>query len=485
MTNSNDDDDHTALLKGNAYRQQQQQQQQQPTEAAADIVNHQARRFSQPPSPQHDEHARLGTGFENDIINSETDNLSRSRSHSGDGDGDGHGDEETEQQPGQRKPPLSILQMLLINGFWFGYQMLWFVVTVVTLPEQVLSIVGPDHKGSGLAIVSLTSGIVFIVLSPICGTLNDRFGSQLGRRVPFVVAGTLGMCAFLFTMWSNESLAAYSVGYNGMCIASIVCSVPFNGLIADITPAQQNGRMSSVMGAVNLSAYLVGSTIGIFVQSLTETQLYLVMSSIFIAFTIPTAIYTREPAHHYIQPSTELATPAVTWKQFIGDMIKPLWTHRNFRLVFISRLLFQLGIATIQQYLQYWIQDCIATDLSPSRAVSIGFIPNMLLAPITALMIPQTHRKIVVYIAAALMIASCLLIMIVKQFEWVLVVSAVFGAGFGPFTSVEFAMLMDVLPDKRDVARDMSLWHMAMILPQLVATPVAGVAVTTMIRGIK
>ncbi len=35
-------------------------------------------------------------------------------------------------------------------------------------------------------------------------------------------------------------------------------------------------------------------------------------------------------------------------------------------------------------------------------------------------------------------------------------------------------MLMDVLPSKEDVARDMSLWHTALILPQIISTPLAG-----------
>lgn len=40
--------------------------------------------------------------------------------------------------------------------------------------------------------------------------------------------------------------------------------------------------------------------------------------------------------------------------------------------------------------------------------------------------------------------------------------------------TVEFAMLMDVLPSQDNVARDMSLWHTALILPQIISTPIAG-----------
>ena len=35
-------------------------------------------------------------------------------------------------------------------------------------------------------------------------------------------------------------------------------------------------------------------------------------------------------------------------------------------------------------------------------------------------------------------------------------------------------MLMDVLPSEKEAAKDMALWHSALVLPQIVATPVAG-----------
>ncbi|KAJ3032789.1 hypothetical protein HK097_005072 [Rhizophlyctis rosea] len=72
------------------------------------------------------------------------------------------------------------------------------------------------------------------------------------------------------------------------------------------------------------------------------------------------------------------------------------------------------------------------------------------------------------------MILTCLLLMFVKSFPSAIFCSALFGLGYGPFISVEFAMLMDVLPRGEDAARDMSLWHAALVLPQIVATPVAG-----------
>ncbi|KAL2915967.1 hypothetical protein HK105_204391 [Polyrhizophydium stewartii] len=289
--------------------------------------------------------------------------------------------------------------------------------------------------------------------------------------MPFIAVGTVVSSVGLFLLWSSEPLWVYMLVYVPINVASAVSSVPYNGLIADVTPPEQNGRMSAVLGAANLAGYLVGTATGIFVQSLTETEVYAIMAAISLVFTVPTLVAVREPQHHF---ATSDARPPLAWGEFLSAMVRPLVVHRDFRLVFVSRMLFQLGIATMQQFLQYWIADCVATDMTPTRAVSVGLIPNLLLAPLAAMLIPSHDRKIVVYAAAALMIATCVLVMATSQFGWVLAVSGLFGSGFGPFLSVEFAMLMDVLPSASDAARDMGLWHMALVLPQIVATPVAG-----------
>ncbi|KAH9246667.1 hypothetical protein BASA81_015761, partial [Batrachochytrium salamandrivorans] len=130
---------------------------------------------------------------------------------------------------------------------------------IVLLPDQVQRIVGPDHKGSGLAVVSLTAGVVFGVASMIVGALNDRFSSQFGKRMPFITVGVVFQCLSLFLLWGSEPLWAYTIGYLIMNIFGVICSIPFNGLVADITPMDQNGPVSAALGAANLAGYLIGA----------------------------------------------------------------------------------------------------------------------------------------------------------------------------------------------------------------------------------
>lgn len=54
-------------------------------------------------------------------------------------------------------------------------------------------------------------------------------------------------------------------------------------------------------------------------------------------------------------------------------------------------------------------------------------------------------------------------------------VALTFGVGFGAYCAVDFALVMDVLPNDREKAKDLAVWHQALVLPQAIATPTGGI----------
>ncbi|TPX64233.1 hypothetical protein SpCBS45565_g06057 [Spizellomyces sp. 'palustris'] len=361
------------------------------------------------------------------------------------------------------KPHLSAFKILCLNAFWFGYQLYWFLVFIAIVPSQIKAIAGDKHKGSALSIVSLFAGFLNLFLAVFFGALNDRH--------PWIIVGALGMCTSLFLLWPTNTLWFYVLAYASLTASTVIASVPFNGLIADVTPPEQKGRVSAIMGGMNLGGYLGGALVGIFAETLGLVPLYMIMTTILGTATFVTVrLGPREPEKHYVPQEI----PPIDWRPFLAELVRPLWSHRDFRLVFMSRFVFQLGIATIQQFMQYWIDDCVETSLPPTRAVSLALIPLLAISPITALLIPSSSRKLTVYSAAVLMCTTALILITAHTFPLALLASSIFGVGYGPFISVEFAMLIDVLPNEQDAAKDMSLWHSALVLPQIVATPVAG-----------
>ncbi|KAJ3406947.1 hypothetical protein CcCBS67573_g03197 [Chytriomyces confervae] len=374
-----------------------------------------------------------------------------------------------EGKPSKAPPTLSVFKMVCVNAFWFGYQVYWFIMSIVVVPKQIEIISGSGNKGSGLAVISFYAGILNLFLAVIFGALNDRHASVYGKRRIFIVIGTVSLSTSLLLLSSEYSLAFYGVGYCAMTLSAIICSVPFNGLIADITPPEQKGTMSAIMGSMSLAGSLAGAVVGVFVETLGIVGIYIVLVAILATTCFVTIVSCEERSTLHLQ-----SLEPIQWKRFFKDLVAPLLENRDFRLVFISRFLFQLGIATVNQFLQYWIGDCVNTTMPSTEAVSLALIPLLVLAPIAAMFIPKKKRKVVVYVASGIMIATCVLLEVATELWMALLIGGLFGMGYGPFISAEFAMLMDVLPSEGEAAKDIALWHSAMVLPQIFATPAAG-----------
>ncbi|KAJ3408144.1 hypothetical protein HDV05_005132 [Chytridiales sp. JEL 0842] len=330
---------------------------------------------------------------------------------------------------GPKPPIMSMWKMVTLNAFWFGYHLYFFLLTIVIVPKQIEEIVGNDNKGNGLSYVSLLAGLINMFTGVVFGALNDRYTSPYGKRRIWILTGGILMSISLFFLSSKLSLHTYALVYLILTTSSVVASVPFNGLLGDVTHPDQKGGVSAIMGFCMLGGYLLGAVVGAVVDISGGpngiTKLYIIMVTAVLSTMFLTLLTTPEST----STTVSLASQApIVWKEFLWNLVKPLYQHRDFRLVFISRFVYQLGIATVQQFLQYWIIDCVSTTFPSTQAVSLALIPLLLLSPV----------------------------------------------GYGPFISTEFAMLMDVLPSTSDAGKDMALWHSALLLPQIVATPVAG-----------
>ena len=84
------------------------------------------------------------------------------------------------------------------------------------------------------------------------------------------------------------------------------------------------------------------------------------------------------------------------------------------------------------------------------------------------------RRKIFVYVSGAVMAVSSIISTFNRNFAITFLLCIFFGAAFGLFGSVDFALVCDVLPDEAERAKDMALWHIALVMPQFIAVPISG-----------
>jgi MFS family permease len=174
-----------------------------------------------------------------------------------------------------------------------------------------------------------------------------------------------------------------------------------------------------------------------------------------------------------------------------GPLLRSLWINPrdqpDFAWLFLSRLLVMTGRYTVQEFLQYYLQDvfgppfrvfgtAVASDAE--GAVSLVVLMIMVGATVSSIVAgalsDRFGRKRLIYLAGGLVVVPGALLIVSNNFTLVTFLGIALGLGFGAFASANWALATDVLPSADDYAKDMGIWHIATALPQVVAVPVAG-----------
>ena len=89
--------------------------------------------------------------------------------------------------------PMPPLRILLLACTQVGVTFNGFLTLIVIVPSQLALIAGDARKGSAVGLVLGLSGVLSLLLAPMCGTLSDRipWTSHLGRRAPLLLLGSV------------------------------------------------------------------------------------------------------------------------------------------------------------------------------------------------------------------------------------------------------------------------------------------------------
>jgi len=139
-----------------------------------------------------------------------------------------------------------------------------------------------------------------------------------------------------------------------------------------------------------------------------------------------------------------------------------------------------MGVYSVIPFFQYFFSDVM--DRKDAALMSSITIATLVITSIPATIFAgklsdKIGRKIMVYASTFLMAAGCFILCIVSFFPYlpaVFVLSAVIGVGYGAYQAVDWALALDVLPPNANIAKDMGIWHLAFVLPQVIAPVLTG-----------
>jgi maltose/moltooligosaccharide transporter len=327
--------------------------------------------------------------------------------------------------------------------------------------------------------VWLAGPLAGILAQPLVGLVSDKVWFWGGRRRPFIILGGLlagimvlalpflgaiGKASGLPTLWVAIGVAlaldlAINVGFN-----------PTRSIIADVT-APGLGRtkgftwMQTISGFFGVLAYVTGAVFG-------NYALIYCGAALVVLFNVVPALLITEP-RHLDGPESPDPVPAGT------DRIPTL----RLLHIFLAHGFTWFGVQTMFVYLFAYIKYSMTLadpgDDGIGRIINISFLvlnvvgfllPVAVLQPLSARIgLVKTHTLCVATMAAGY--AGILFFGRTPAMLYLLM--AVVGVGWASTVSLPFAIMSDSV-DKMRMGLFMGLFNLSVVIPQLLASGVAG-----------
>jgi MFS family permease len=343
---------------------------------------------------------------------------------------------------------------------------------LVTLPLKINALVGIKQAPNSLALVAGIGALVSMVANPFFGRMSDRTSSRFGMRRPWMVIGLVGGSFGILLLALAPNIPVVLLGW---CMAQLF----FNALLAaqvavlpDQVQRAQRGLVSGVLGVCTPGAAVIGTFL---VRLVSGNQLatFLVPCAIggFFIVLFAAVLKDRRLAKAD-RPTWSLGEFARTF--YVAPRKSP-----DFAWAFISRFMFILAYAFLATYQAYYLLGKIGSAKADvPQQIFLGTLTNSVVVIAASLICGKLsdrtgRRKIFVFTASIVYGVAMFVIAIASTFNGFLVGMAIGGLGFRMYIAVDFALVVDVLPDQDKVAKDLGVLNIASALPFSIAPAIA------------
>jgi len=395
---------------------------------------------------------------------------------------------------------VSLFDQINLNVFWIANNFHWQALLAIVIPSMVVKFLGNANKDINLTLVVVWGTLVALVVNPLVGALSDYATFRMGRRRPFMIIGTvlnvIVLVLFAFSPgWfsSTALLFVFALLFLLLQFTNNLANSPWSAIIADKVPQNQRCLTAGFNGLFTLLGLIVGSGVAGIIVNKNDSlpmyrneivQIFLIIAVVQILFVAYTVLTVKE---------TPLVRGKGTAFQIIPALKKFFFKpsrYPDLSWVLLARLLVMMGIWGVFYFLQYYFDDVLGGPgvkiIFLNKPFEGALFAGTLFLPILLLFALPTSifagwasdhwgRKGLVYLSGAMMTIVCLIFIFFQNQYAALISGAFFGIGFGAYTSVDWALTTDVLPQTNEAGKFMGIWSAMGILPQVVGITIGGI----------
>ena len=389
----------------------------------------------------------------------------------------------------------SIREELTLNVLWFSLNVQAAALVPVVVPTQILLFVsagqiGDVEQATFLGWLTTAASIVSLFMPPIIGQLSDSTPGPFGRRRPYIVMGGLVLLFSTPFLVAANNIAVFLLGLSLLHIGRNILQPAYQSLVPDKVPENARGMASGYVGgmtilgnvvSLGLAAWLLG---GITQQSYSKSLIrynagifYIVSAVVMLIGMLITVVDVQEtpfvPEKHARPRATgKLITRFLQW--FEENWMEP-WRSYNFTVVFLTRSSIMLGLALFMTFIEYYFARVqhITNFVQVTAVVAVLALGGGVVSGVVfGILSDRLRRRAPVVTGATLCmsLASFAFVLFPNNFIYLLwPLGVLFGLGFGAYSSVDWALSIDVLPSLKETGKDLGLWNASATIPAVIA----------------
>lgn len=351
-------------------------------------------------------------------------------------------------------------------------QVVYGAVPGLLLAVQVATIDEANKVGS-LALITAVGGVVAMITQPIGGLLSDRTRSRFGRRSPWILLGTLVGGPALLLMGFQHSVSGLLVCWVIAQFGYSLTVAPMTAILPDRVPRRARGSFSTAIGIGIMVGLLGGTLVGAEIAAWIEGG-YMLLAA------IPIAVVVLFIALNPDRTSVELHAKPYRLK----DVLRTFWvnprTSPDFFWAFTTRFVFNMGFSMVGSYTLYLLSDfarlgtTAATAMMPIISMA-GLVPLLIALGICGPLSDRLNRrKIFAVIASVILSLAVGVPFLVPNLTGLIIMAVGSGLAFGVFSSIDPALVSEVLPSTESFGQDIGVVNIAVSLPNALAPAIAG-----------
>jgi len=358
----------------------------------------------------------------------------------------------------------SRIDYLKISIFGFALSALWGSLHSVVLQVRLLDFVAESQKNTYLGILTFTGLVVAMAVQPIAGAISDRSRFSWGRRRPYILVGTIVAILFLSGIGFAGSYAAILIFYCLLQVSSNTAQAPYQGFIPDLVPDGKRGIASGVKSLLEIVGgvallWVISRFMDRYFTTDEGSWLWLalgLLAIILLGAMLATVLTVKERPWTGVSKLPLLPT---MYKSFKIDVR----ANRDFILFLVSRLLFFMGMATVQTFALYFLMDVVGVAHPAAVAADLLIVAG---ACMVAAVYPagrlsdRIGRKPIIVSSGFIGALGITLLFFSHSYNSILLSGGVIGIAFGAFMSTNWALAIDLVA-KGEEARYLGLTNMA------------------------